>query len=287
MSFFFTSDISVGNPDLRMIFERRTERTVLTESFSGMPFRTFPPFYARGHGCAYVYVVNPTPGFLGGDRVQVEIELGQGAHAFVTAPSATKVLMAGGDYAEQTTHIRVADGAILEYVPSYVIPFAGARYRQRTLVRMEATSSCLVLDWFATGRTNRGETLRFEEYDNLMVLLSGDEPVVYERFVLHPKEEEYAVLGRLESHTVSASLYLMHSRPDLSKILEERMGEALGEQGVLSGVSTIGSGGLAVRVMGHAMPPVQKSVANAIRLIRRMVFGVDHDEIVDRLLGTL
>jgi len=287
MSFSLTRDVTAGTPDLQMIFRREGERTLLASSFARMPFRTFSPFYNPGHGCAYVYVVNPTPGFLGGDRVRTEIGLGPGAHAFVTAPSATKVLGTGLGRAEQTTDIRVADGAILEYAPPYVIPFAGARYRQKTIVHMEATSSCLVLDWFATGRTNRGESLAFEEYDSLTALFSGDEPVVYDRFLLCPKEEDYRAPGRLESHTVSASLYLMHTRPELRKGLVESLRKILAEDAVLSGVSAIDPRALVVRVMGQTMPPVQETVLRVIGLIRRMVFGVGPQGVVDRLLKAL
>jgi urease accessory protein len=270
-----------------MIFERDGEKTVLAESFSRMPFRTFPPFYAQSQGCAYTYIVNPTPGFLGGDRVRVEIALRQGAHGFIASPAATKVLKASRDHAEQTTHITVSDGATLEYVPAYVIPFGGARFKQKTVVHMERASTCLVLDWFTTGRTGRGESLAFDEYDNSTVLVCEGEPVVCDRFILRPKDEEYRALGRLESSTVSASLYLMHNRSDLPKTLVAGVREALGEETSLAGVSTIGSKGLTVRVMGQAMPPVQKSVVRVIKVIRRMVLAIEHEEIPDRLLNAL
>lgn len=282
-----TTNGTTDQANLRMIFERDGEKTVLAESFSRMPFRTFPPFYAQSQGCAYTYIVNPTPGFLGGDRVRVEIALRQGAHAFIASPAATKVLKASRDHAEQTTHITVSDGATLEYVPAYVIPFGGARFKQKTVVHMERASTCLVLDWFTTGRTGRGESLAFDEYDNSTVLVCEGEPVVCDRFILRPKDEEYRALGRLESSTVSASLYLMHNRSDLPKTLVAGVREALGEETSLAGVSTIGSKGLTVRVMGQAMPPVQKSVVRVIKVIRRMVLAIEHEEIPDRLLNAL
>ena len=79
------SDKLQDQPDLRLVFKRQGERSVLAESFSRMPFRSFPPFYDRNRGCAYTYVVNPTPGFLGGDRVRVEVVVASEAHAFIAA----------------------------------------------------------------------------------------------------------------------------------------------------------------------------------------------------------
>jgi len=108
--------------------------------------------------------------------------------------------------AEQTTHIHVADGAILEYIPPYVIPFAGSRFRQRATIHMEEGSTCLSLDWFSTGRISRGENLAFEEYENSTMVICGGKPIVFDRFVLRPQDEDYSALGRMESYTVSALL---------------------------------------------------------------------------------
>jgi urease accessory protein len=286
----FFSLISEGprdQPNLCLVFRREGERSILAESFSRMPFRSFPPFYDRNHGCAYTYVVNPTPGFLGGDKVRVEVVVGSEAHAFIAAPSALKILGTGADYAEQTTHIRVEDRAAVEYLPPYVIPFAGSRYRQKTIVHMGKRSSCLILDWFSTGRVRRGESLLFEEYDSATVIVSGNGPVVYDRFVLRPGSEEYRALGRLESHTVSACLYLIHDRSDVPKAVVEAITDALFDETILAGVSTIDAGGLVVRVMGPAIPAVQKTLISVIGTIRRMLLAVDDEGLLRRLLGAL
>ena len=281
------SDKLQDQPDLRLVFKRQGERSVLAESFSRMPFRSFPPFYDRNRGCAYTYVVNPTPGFLGGDRVRVEVVVASEAHAFIAAPQALKILGTGSDYAEQTTHIRVEDGAILEYLPPYAIPFAGSRYRQKTIVRVGKRSSCLVLDWFSTGRTRRGESLLFDEYDSATLIMSGDGPVVYDRFILRPGRDEYRALGRLESHAVSACLYLIHDRSETPKAVVETVADALSNEVILAGTSAIDAGGLVVRVMGPAIPAVKKALVRVIEIVRRMLFAADDEGLFRRLLGAL
>ncbi len=281
------SDEPQDRADLRLVFRREGERSILAESFSRAPFRSFPPFYAQNPECAYAYVVTSTPGFLGGDRVRVDVTVDSEAHAFITAPAALKILATGTDYAEQTTHLGVGDGAVLEYLPPYVIPFADSRFRQKTTVRMGKGSSCLILDWFSTGRVARGESLLFDEYDNATVILSGEEPVVYDRFVLHPGREEYKALGRLESHTVSACLYLIHGRSDVPKAFVGAVADALSDKIVLSGVSTIDAGGLVVRVMGPAIPPVQKALVRVIEIVRKTLFAADDEGLLKRLFGAL
>jgi urease accessory protein len=287
MFFSLISKEPRDQPNLCLVFRSDGDRTILAESFSRMPFRSLPPFYDRNHRCAYAYVVNPTPGFLGGDRVRVEVVVGSEAHAFITAPSALKILGTGPDYAEQTTHIRVEDEAAVEYLPPYVIPFAGSRYRQKTIVHIGKRSSCLILDWFSSGRVRRGESLLFDEYDSATIIVSGNGPVVYDRFALRPASEEYRALGRLESHTVSACLYLIHDRSDVPKAVLGAITDALFDETILAGVSVIDAGGVVVRVMGPAIPAVQKTLIRVIGTIRRMLLAVDDEELFGRLLGAL
>ncbi len=280
-------ELKPDGPDLRLVFERQREDTVLAESFSRMPFRVMPAFYAGSGRCAYVYVVNPAPGLLGGDDVQVEIELGPGAHAFISGPSATKILKGDGSPAVQATHVTLAQGATLEFVPPYVIPFAGASYVQKTVVRMEETSTCLLLDWFTTGRISRGESLAFDAYDSLTEIYSGGGAVVRDRFVLRPKEEDYRALGRLESYDVSASMYLVHNRPEVSQVLVQSVREAADDAALLCGASAVDPGRIVVRMMGRSVPPVQRAVAGVLGIVRRTLLGIEDEELFDRLFYAL
>ncbi len=276
-----------GTPNLRLVFAKEGGGTILAESFSRMPFHVFPPFHEQDDGCAYTYVVNPTPGFLGGDRADLEIILRPGSHAFITAPSATKILNTGRDRAEQTVRIHIADKAVLEYVPPYVIPFAGSRFRQNTRVQMEKTSRCLLVDWFSTGRVSRGESLAFEEYDNSTVVACDGEPIIFDRFVLLPADEDYSVSGRLESYTLSACLYFINGGSPLPKPLMESIRGLARDGDVLAGVSTLDTDGLVMRIMGRNVPSVQKVLVRVIGLIRRSVLDIENDRILDRLLVTL
>ena len=202
----------------------------------------------------------------------------------MTTPSATKVMGTDGDRAEQTIHIDIQDGASLEYVPSYAIPFAKARYAQKTVVRLGSVSTCVLLDWFTTGRTSRGESLKFDEYESSTLFLSGDEPVIYERFVLNPRDEEYRSLGLLGSCTVSACLYIVCDRSGPVKDLLKSVREALSGESTLSDVSSVDSRGLAVRVMGQGVPDVQRELIRVIGVIRRILLRVDDDELLHRML---
>ncbi len=289
MSFFSTGPDATqrSNADLRLVFKREGETTVLAESFSRMPFRVFPPFHSENGKCAYTYIVNPTPGYLGGDRAEIDILLQPHAHAFITAPSATKILNTGADCAEQTVHIDVADRAILEYIPSYVIPFAGSRFKQRTTIDIEAGSTCIVLDWFSTGRISHGEHFAFDEYDNATMITREGRPLVFDRFVLRPHDEDCSALGRMESYTVSAFLCLIHGGLDFPKsLIEDIRALPWGEDG-LGGVTTLAAGGCAVRIVGRSIPAVQKILFRVIGLMRKGLPIIEDDHTLKRVLRPL
>jgi urease accessory protein len=288
MSFFSpVPDIPHDTPNLRLVFKKEGEKTVLAESFSRMPFCAFPPFYSDDGGCAYTYVVNPTPGYLAGDRVEIDILLQPHAHAFITAPSATRILKTGPNRAEQTTHIHVADGAILEYIPSYVIPFAGSRFRQRTTIHMEEGSTCLSLDWFSTGRISRGENLAFEEYDNSTMVICKGKPIVFDRFVLRPQDEDYSALGRMESYTVSALLCLVHGGPGLSKSFLEGMRDLFQDKAAVGGLSALSASALTARILGANIPSVQKPLFQLIGFIRKNLLGIVDNSFLYRVVRLL
>ncbi len=63
--------------------------------------------------------------------LRVDVEVGPGAHACLTTPSAlTKVYRTAGEPAAQAVRLVVAPGATLEWVPDHTIPFAGSDFRQ-------------------------------------------------------------------------------------------------------------------------------------------------------------
>src|SRR5262249_18824436 len=64
----------------------------------------------------------------------------------------------------QTFAADVAAGGLLVALPDPVVPFAGARYRQRATIRLDASASIVWLEAVPAGRTARGERWAGERY---------------------------------------------------------------------------------------------------------------------------
>jgi urease accessory protein len=270
---------------LNLLFCKEGGKTVLRDSFSAIPLHVFPPFYPDKTGYAHLYIVNPTSGLVGGDRVESDIILEKDAHVFITAPTATKVYRSTGAYSESTTNIILKETAALEYLPRYVIPFAGSMFSQKTTVSMEAGSSLFFLDAFTTGRTARREHLAFKEYRSVTEIVYCDKPVVTDRFVLKPDIENYNALGFLESYTATAALYIIFDNPSLVNSLLSSIGQSLCEaECVAGGVSTLPSNGMGVRLLSNNAFSLEKAVFDIFCIARRVLYGTDPCGAWERLM---
>ncbi|WP_242471027.1 urease accessory protein UreD [Thiocystis violacea] len=112
--------------------ERRGERTVLAGRRRRGPLAVQRAFYPEGEVC-HLYLLHPPGGLVGGDRLEVEVDLAPGAAAMITTPGAAKFYRSLGPRAEQHQTLRVRDAA-LEWLPQENILFPGANARLDTHV---------------------------------------------------------------------------------------------------------------------------------------------------------
>ena len=270
---------------LSLKFAREKQRTVLLESFSKIPMQAFPPFYPDETGWAYSYLVNPTGGLVGGDRIEIEMALDEQAHVFVSTPSATKVYKTLGDVSSQEIKVIIKRGSVFEYMPAAIIPFAQSAYHQKTTVHMEEGTAALILDFFTTGRLGRGENLQFSEYRSSFEVEYGEDLIVSERMLLKPKDVDYRLLGFLESGCAVAALYFIFDNPDAEKRLVEDLYSVIQGMGeVIAGVSSLPSKGVVVRLLGKATRFIERAVLEIWSIVRKKILATESYSPIHRLV---
>jgi len=168
---------------LHLRVERRGAVSVVARSRSTLPLQVLAPVALDDPG-AVVSILNPTGGLVGGDRLDVTIDVGPGAHACLTTPSATKVYRTTGAMAEQHVSIVVDAGAMCEWIPDHTIPFPGSRLRQTLDARLADDARLIVVDAFAAGRVARGETWRFDHLESALSLRDARGWLFHDHFVL-------------------------------------------------------------------------------------------------------
>jgi urease accessory protein len=119
--------------------------------------RTLQP---EGPGVCQAILVHPPGGIAGGDVLDVNLRIAGGAHAQITTPGAGKWYRSAHAHASQNVTVKVAAGAVCEWLPQENILFEGALARMSLSVQLE--SGAVFCGWELTclGRPASGE--RFE-----------------------------------------------------------------------------------------------------------------------------
>lgn len=89
------------------------------------PLRVLQPLYPEGRGICHHVLVHPPGGIVGGDRLELQVEVGEGAHALLTTPGATRFYRSGGPTAHQQVRLALAPGARCEWLPLETIAYPG------------------------------------------------------------------------------------------------------------------------------------------------------------------
>lgn len=137
--------------------ESRAGRSVLTQRRHSGPLRVQRPFYPEGDEVCHVYVLHPPGGVVGGDELEISVEVGASAAALLTTPAAGKFYRSAGRTARQSQHLRVAAGASLEWLPQENIAFDGACVTTTTQVALAGDARFIGWEILCLGRPGAGE----------------------------------------------------------------------------------------------------------------------------------
>ncbi|MGE0406847.1 MAG: urease accessory protein UreD, partial [Candidatus Korobacteraceae bacterium] len=183
---------------LRLRFERRGEETVLSHCRFALPLQAQRAVRCPD-GTAYLMMLNPTGGVLGGDSLVTEVTQGKDTHVCLTTPSATRIYRTAEHPAVQSTAIRLAEGSTLEYFPDHVIPHAGSALTQSLRVDMATGSKAILCEAMACGRLAAGERWQFREFDSLTEVSFGKTPIYINRTRIVPSRVDHGRWGIMEN----------------------------------------------------------------------------------------
>jgi urease accessory protein len=142
---------------LELGYEHRNGSTRLTRRRHTGPLVVQKPFYPEGPEVCHSVVLHPPGGIAGGDWLEIEATVGQGARSLITTPGATKWYRSAGPISEQRVALEVAEGASLEWLPQESIVFDRARARMHCLVSLAEGARYIGWEITRLGRTASGE----------------------------------------------------------------------------------------------------------------------------------
>jgi urease accessory protein len=168
--------LAVGSPGKNAIaeltFMKSGDKTYLTDLYNVLPAKILRELYYDPYlpGLPYILFINPTGGIVQGDRYLYKIQLKEGAEAFITDTTATKVYKMDLNYASKQVDVYLGSNSRLEFLPRETMVFVDSRWHQRVAFHVSEGSKLLYSEIFCPGRVERGEFWDFEIYSSKIVI---------------------------------------------------------------------------------------------------------------------
>lgn len=152
------SPLSSGwRAELELQFARRDAATLLTQRRHLGPLRVQKALYPEGEAVCHAILLHPPAGIAGGDELEINVAVGEQAHALLTTPGASKWYRSAAPWASQNIALSVAPGAILEWLPQEAIFFSGCRAAMRQTIALAPDARYLGWDVWCIGRKASSE----------------------------------------------------------------------------------------------------------------------------------
>lgn len=148
---------STWHARLSLGFQRREAATILARREHVGPLRIQKALYPEGEAVCHAIVLHPPSGIVGGDELEIDVTVGQGAHALLTTPGAGKWYRSAGAWASQRLGFAVEAQGVLEWLPQETIVFDAARAAMRSSIELADEARFIGMEVLCLGRRASGE----------------------------------------------------------------------------------------------------------------------------------
>ncbi|WP_296232925.1 urease accessory protein UreD [Pseudomonas sp. UBA4617] len=248
---------------LQLRFVRRDTVTRLGAWRHSGPLLVQRPFYPEGAPC-HVYVLHPPGGIVGGDRLELDIQLEPGSHALLTMPGASKFYRSIGPTARLAQRFHLAAGSTLEWLPQDSIFFSGARASLDSRFILEPGARLLAWETLCLGRPVMSERFDQGAVDSRLHIELPDEVGLHERLRVEG--------GRLEKLGGHPLLATFCAAPADQAVLGQ-VRPLLEQLGNPAGATLLGSL-LVIRLLDHDNQHLQRTLQRLWHVLRPAVLGL-------------
>lgn len=239
--------------------------------------------FALPQAGSLVHLHNVSGGVLAGDRLALDVEVKAGAVAQITTTGATRLYRhrSGAKDSEQHNRFSVGDGALLEYLPDVVIPYAGSRHCQRTEIHLGQGSTLFWWEVMAPGRLAAGERFAFERLRVHAEVYAASRPVLRDDYVLEPMHKDLSATVRMSEYSHTASFCAVREgRPAAFwRSLEARLNDIARERTrrgeAVWGASMLAADGVVVRGMSRSACFVHETLLEFWKIARLEITGIE------------
>jgi len=233
----------------------------VTESYAHAPFHYIPPCVVAGQA-PLLTIVNSSGGVLGGDSLEVSLQMDREAALCLRTQSATRIYRTAAGTARCTCRFELGEGSFLDYFPDEVIPFAGSSFAQETHVDLAPGASMLLSEIVTAGRLARDEQFEFARLALDVRCTGSGSLLLRDRSDLRPRERTLGGAPILGDALVWGTLYVL-TRDAIPAEWVERVAESLESMEEGTGGATAGPIGMVARAVGPSVDCVRGALHRA------------------------
>jgi len=257
---------------LDLEFSKSNNRTILSHRKHFGPLQVQKPFYPETNGTCHVYILHPPGGVVGGDRLNISIDVDSNAHALITTPAAGKFYRSAGPIAVQKQIIKVASKAILEWFPSENILFSGSKAQIQTKVELAHDSHFVGWEILCLGRPASEEIFSQGELDQRFEVWRDGKPLRIERLKLRGGDPALHAKWGLLGFPVIGSMVCVTDKTELIDSLRTITNVAIGEE--LFSVTQV-DGAILCYFLGNSVERARNCFISAWKILRQEVIGCE------------
>ena len=150
MSADLPSSAHLWPASLALHYQQASGRSVVHHQHQG-PLRVLKSLYPEGDAVCHNVLVHPPSGLVGGDTLDIQVQVDEGAHALITTPGATRFYRSEQGLAQQRVSVALAPGAKLEWLPLETIAYSGCHALNQWVGQLSRGSELMAWDMLALG----------------------------------------------------------------------------------------------------------------------------------------
>lgn len=262
---------------LQLGFKKTPIKTVLNKRRRQGPLSVQRAFYPEDDVC-HIYLLHPPGGVVGGDRLDINIDLDTGSHALLTTPGATKFYRSAGQTAVQQQVFHVRDDAVLEWLPQENIFFPGSKVKNGLQLHLEGNAKAAVWEIQCFGRPVINEIFDAGSLDSHWQIFRDNKPLLIER--LRVDKDRLKFSAQLNSHAVTGNFVITDVDKQLLEKLREKTFSNLKESLAITLIDDL----LIVRYLGDSTEKARRYFADVWSEVREPVLG--RKAVVPRIWNT-
>ena len=261
---------------LKVVFQAGKEKTIVSDKICKSPlyFQRAMYFEQSAPMLAHMYIMSSAGGILQGDRHLIDVTLEEKSMVHITTQGATRVYSMTQDIAMQKIHIKLEDGAYLEYLADQIIPYKDAKYHQELDCTIHENATLFYSEIVTPGRIAMNESFQYDTCHLKAKVENQDKKLLFMDIVdLKPKKQDLRVKEILGDYTIVASIYFFSEKKHVLKLQEQILNLQTSDDVVFASSILAYDSGILIRILANQVDLIQNLILKIAKMVRKDIIN--------------